>query len=331
VKAGLERWLLARWYGGREPGWFLCVLSWLYRGLLALHAFWMGRLARKAGKLPVPVIVIGNFTAGGTGKTPLVIALATHFVTCGRRPGVVSRGHGRVGIAPVRVNAETPADDCGDEPLLIHRLAGVPVQVDTDRMRAAKALVEAGCDLILADDGLQHRRLARDIEIEVRDGVRGLGNGRLLPAGPLREPPRQVDFLVVNGGKAADTPGAWPMTLPLGEAQSLDGRQTRPLSGFVGGRLHAVAGIGHPARFFDALRAAGLDAIEHPFPDHHAYARGDFRGMEGTILMTAKDAVKCAGLGLRDAWQVPVEACLPPEFHAALDARLAVLAHSGSP
>lgn len=323
MKAALERWLLARWYGARAPGFPLRILAALYGALVALRAVAYARGWLSAVKLPVPVIVIGNFTAGGTGKTPLVIALATHFAGQGFKPGIVSRGHGRSRRGSVRVTVDTPASECGDEPLLVARRTGLPVQVDTDRVRAGMALVDAGCNLILADDGLQHRRLARDIEIEVRDGERGLGNGQLLPAGPLRERPRPLDFRVINGGNA-DTDGEL-MQLVLSEARQLDGSASRALAEFRGRPVHAVAGIGHPARFFNALREQGLDVVEHAFSDHHPFHREDFRALDGPVLMTEKDAVKCLGLGLRDAWYVPVEARLSPDFHARLDARIAAL------
>jgi len=323
VKAALERWLLARWYEGRAPGLLLRGMATIHGALGALRASLYTRGILSTHSLPVPVIVVGNFTAGGTGKTPLVMALVQHLVEKGWKPGVVSRGHGRAGNSPLRVQIDTPASACGDEPLLIARRSGVPVQVDADRVRAAKMLVAEGCSLIIADDGLQHLRLARDIEIEVRDGGRGLGNGLLLPAGPLRERPRSVDFRVVNGG-SAPTSGEL-MQLSVGDARSLAGDVRRGLASFSGQPAHAVAGIGNPARFFDVLRQAGIEVIEHAFPDHHGFCREDFAAFEGPVLMTEKDAVKCAGFGLANAWFVPVTASLPADFYARLDARLAAL------
>ncbi len=323
MKAALERWLLARWYGARTPGFVLRGLAAFNGAVVALRSAAYARGWLASEKLPVPVIVIGNFTAGGTGKTPLVIALAAHFVGKGFKPGVVSRGHGRRSRGPVRVTADMPASECGDEPLLVARRTGVPVQVDSDRVRAAKALIDAGCNLIIADDGLQHRRLARDIEIEVRDGERGLGNGLLLPAGPLRERPRPLDFRVINGG--TDHSDGDRMQLVLSDARLLDGSESRALEEFRGQPVHVVAGIGHPARFFNALRVQGLDVIEHAFPDHHPFQVEDFRVLEGPVLMTEKDAVKCFSLGLRETWYVPVEALLSPSFYDRLDARIAAL------
>jgi tetraacyldisaccharide 4'-kinase len=320
VRQGLERWLARRWYGGEPPG----------VGLRALAGAW--RLARAARgaivpqRVGVPVLVVGNFTAGGTGKTPLVIAIARELSARGWHPGIVSRGYGRRSQGPVRVEVETPVEDAGDEPKLIRERTGLPVFVDRDRVAAARAAIAAGCDLVIADDGLQHRRLARDVEIEVLDGERGYGNGLLLPAGPLREAPRATDFRVLNVGEApgrAARPGDVPMRLRLREAASLaDDGTRRALSAFIGVPVHAVAGIGNPARFFASLRAAGLELHEHAFPDHHDFEPADFAGLSGTILMTEKDGVKCRALGLPDAWVVPAEAELPAEFLNALAARL---------
>jgi tetraacyldisaccharide 4'-kinase len=323
VTAALERWLLRRWYGGMAPGPGLRLLSLVYSGVLRLRGAIYRRGLRKVHRLRVPVVVVGNLVAGGSGKTPLTIALAKDLAARGWRPGIVSRGYGRQSMEPVRVTAAMDPETCGDEPLLIARQTGLPVFVDSDRVAAARRLVTEGCNLILADDGLQHRRLGRDIEIEVLDGERRHGNGRLLPAGPLREPAaRAVDFRVVNGGQAG--PGEWPMQLVLGAALPLEGGPEQPLAVFGGRKVHAVAGIGNPGRFFRALRELGLDIIEHAFPDHHAYVASDLCfEPEGVVLMTEKDAVKCVGLGLGEAYSVPVRALLPAPFLSLLQDRLA--------
>jgi tetraacyldisaccharide 4'-kinase len=325
VRAWLEAWLQRRWYGGVRPGWFLRALEAVYRRALA-H-----RRAREPAPvhLPVPVVVVGNFTAGGTGKTPLCIALAAHLQRSGFRPGIASRGYGRSARGPVRVDADTPPEACGDEPRLMFERTGLPVQVDADRVAAARALVAAGCDLVLADDGLQHRALARDLEIEVVDARRRYGNGRLLPAGPLREPPRPTSFRVATGATAAHG-NEWPMGALLGDALALDGSGRRALARFAGARVGAVAGIGDPQRFFASLAAAGLDVEARAFADHHRYVAGDFAGLPTPVLMTEKDAVKCRGLGLADAWAVPMHADLPIEFFHALDAKLEALGHVAS-
>ncbi len=251
MQAAIESWLLRRWYGDAAPGLGLRALAGIYRLLSS------ARPSGVAERLPVPVLVVGNFTAGGTGKTPLVIALAQYFSTRGFRPGIISRGHGRRSASPLRVTDSTPVESCGDEPRLMFERTRLPVLVDRDRVAAAQAAIAAGCDLVIADDGLQHRRLARDVEIEVVDGERGYGNGLLIPAGPLREAPRACDVRVVNGEATED--GSWSMHLRLRDAVSLgDAARTRPLSLFVSSPAHAVAGIGNPARFFNALRSAGL-------------------------------------------------------------------------
>jgi tetraacyldisaccharide 4'-kinase len=325
VKAALERWLLRRWYGGVAPGAVLRLLAWVYGRLLRLRAWLYRRGLFRVHRLRVPVVVVGNLVAGGSGKTPLIIAIARSMAAQGWAPGVVSRGYGRQSRELVLVSAHTPPELSGDEPLLIARQTGLPVAVCADRVEAARLLVARGCNLILADDGLQHTRLGRDVEIEVFDGVLRHGNGRLLPAGPLREPAhRKVDFQVVNGSAAE--PSQWPMTLELGLAKALDANDgaPRPLASFAGRQVHAVAGIGHPARFFAALRNAGLDLIEHPFPDHHAFSADELAFSPALpILMTEKDAVKCGALGLRGAWAVPAQARLPSGFFLQLQSRLA--------
>ena len=323
MKAGLERWLLRRWYGGVAPGPGLRLLSLLFGGVVALRGWLYRRGLLRTHRLRVPVIVVGNLVAGGSGKTPLTIALARGLVAQGWRPGIVSRGYGRQSQEPVRVSAGVPPERCGDEPLLIARHTGLPVFVDSDRVAAARRLVAEGCNLVIADDGLQHRRLGRDVEIEVLDGERRHGNGRLMPAGPLREPAgRRVDLRVVNGGRAGD--GEWPMRLLLGQAEPLEGGAARPLASFAGEPVHAVAGIGHPGRFFAALREQGLSPIEHPFPDHHAFSRDDLRfSPPHPVLMTEKDAVKCLEFPLAGAYAVPVRAELEAGFFSALHERLA--------
>ena len=320
MSARLEEWLQERWYGDEAPGLGLRALAGVYRvaGSLATR----GVVPVRVG---VPVVVVGNFTAGGAGKTPLVIALARWLWAAGRAPAVLSRGHGRRSEGPVRVQAQTVAEDCGDEPKLIFEATGVPVFVDSDRVAAAAAAIAAGGRVLLCDDGLQHRRLARDIEIEVVDGARGYGNGLLLPAGPLRERPRHCDFRVVNGPAAVGVAqaGDWSMRLAPRQAQSLDDpSRLRDLSDFRGTVLDAVVAIGNPSRFFAMLQAQGLRLRPHPFPDHHGFVAGDFAGMQGPILMTSKDAVKCRGFALSDAWEVGVDAELAPAFHDALARRL---------
>lgn len=307
--------LEAAWYGSAPAPWWTVPLSWFYGVLTALRralyrAGWL-----RSERLPVPVIVIGNISVGGTGKTPLTIALAETLRVRGYNPGVVSRGYGGTQREPMLLDAAPDPARFGDEPCLI-RASGVPVAVGRDRPAAAKLLIDAGCDVIIADDGLQHYALARDVEICVIDGVRRFGNGRLLPAGPLREPVsrlKHVQFRVCNGGAVmADD---IPMTLHGGMARALLDDHIKPLSDFAGQTVHAVAAIGHPVRFFASLREQGLDVIEHPFPDHHAFVAGDLAFGDGKpVLMTEKDAVKCRAFAQAHWWSAPVRAVLPPAF-----------------
>ena len=311
--SGLASWLERIWYGGAPPPRILRALASLYA--LALNR----RRPFNTERLPVPVLVIGNFSVGGTGKTPLIIALAGHLRDRGYRPGVVSRGYGRRRRQPHSVAPDSTPEQAGDEPLLIARRTGVPVRVDADRLAAARFLIAQGCDVIIADDGLQHRNLPRTCEIEVLDAGRRYGNGRLLPAGPLREPVRAVDLRVVNGA-AADVDGAYAMSMQPGLCRNLRDGRVRPLDGFRGQKVQAVAGIGNPERFFSSLRQSGLAVDTHVFPDHHAFRTDDLPG--GTVLLTEKDAVKCAPFAHADVWAVPVEARLSDAFFERLAALL---------
>ncbi len=318
-------WLERRWYGGTAvPAW-LAVLESLYRFAFALrrHAYARGWL--ESTRLDVPVVVVGNLTAGGTGKTPLVATLAQELSQRGWRPGIALRGYGGSAPGPLLVRANDDPERTGDEAIVLARATGAPVAIGRRRAQAGLLLVRAaGCDVVLCDDGLQHWALARDIEIVVVDGARRFGNGRLLPAGPLREPVSRlarVDFVVNNGG---DEPGEVPMRVEGSRALSLDSTgNTRPLDAWRGKVVHAVAGIGNPGRFFDLLAAHGLQVRPHPLPDHHHFTGAEFAfGDELPVFVTEKDAVKCARLAGPDTWVVPVEARLPAEFADRLHAQL---------
>jgi tetraacyldisaccharide 4'-kinase len=267
------------------------------------------------------VVVVGNITVGGTGKTPVTIALVEALQSAGLRPGVVSRGYGATaGVFPHRVGAGSTAAECGDEPLLIHRRTGCPCVVDPVRPAAVRYLLaQEPVDLVISDDGLQHYALGRDLEIALVDARVGLGNGFCLPAGPLREPPtrlRQVDYVLHRGGEDPATAFHYRHEILV----NLTSGATRPLSPQgLDGTVYAVAGIGRPQPFFDTLAAAGFRVIPRVFPDHHAYLPGDFAGLvDRPVIMTEKDAVKCAGIAGQNAWYLRISAELPSRLLEAV-------------
>lgn len=310
----LESRLNAIWYAGSPAPWILRMLARCYAWVYTL------RRPATASRLSVPVVVVGNFTVGGTGKTPLLIALVEYLKKAGYTPGVVSRGYGRSGSGPLSVVAESQALNAGDEPLLIARRCHIPVRVDINRRRAAEYLLTAGCNIIVSDDGLQHHRLPRLLEIEVVDSARGYGNGQLLPAGPLREWPRQVDLRVCNG-QIGDNETAFGMWLQAGLCRNLQTGELRELSEFRGQDVHAVAGIGNPERFFRLLLQFGIRIQAHAFSDHHRFLPEDLPA--GVLLMTEKDAVKLQVPGRDDLWAVTVDAQLSAAFYSQFSQLLA--------
>ncbi len=317
-----HRRLLATWYSEASPPAGLRVPESLYRGAVAARRSLYRRGFLKSGHPGRPVIVIGNLTVGGTGKTPLTMWLVERLTAEGLSPAVVSRGYGgRRQRRPRRVAGDTDPAEVGDEPALIARVTGAPVWVCTDRLEAAKAAVAAGADLVVCDDGLQHYALRRDLEIAVVDGARGFGNGHLLPAGPLREPPdrlAEVDVIVCNGGPRCPE-GSVRMTLEGSRAFRLSDGFARDLTGFSAEPVHAVAAIGNPERFFHMLEAAGLTIIRHPLRDHEPVPEAFLEdGHPGPVLMTAKDAVKSATRP-EHAWEVPVKARLEDDGRRLMD------------
>ncbi|SDH32657.1 tetraacyldisaccharide 4'-kinase [Propionivibrio dicarboxylicus] len=321
-RSGLAQRLPVLWYQRRPAAvlWPLLPLSWLFRALAALRRGLYRIGVLRAQRLAVPVIVVGNLTVGGSGKTPLVLWLVDALRARGLQPGIISRGYGGSGEGVRCVDPDAPAGDVGDEPLLLARRSRAPVFVGRDRVAAGAALLAAcpACDVIIADDGLQHYRLARDAEIVVFDG-RAAGNRLALPAGPLREPLarlRSVTAVVWNSAPAearfAVPVPAFSMRLESASFHALgDPSQRCTAEAFRGRRLFALAGIGDPSRFFAQLAALGLSVEPRAFPDHHAYTAEDLAfARDGVLLMTEKDAVKCAALCVPDAWVLPVTAHL---------------------
>ena len=315
----------------------LAPLEGLFALLAALRRQAFRRGWKTSERLAVPVVVIGNINVGGVGKTPLTLALLRDFAARGVKAGVISRGYGGEAATPTEVRPDSDPALVGDEPLLL-AASGAPVVVGRDRVAAGRHLLALHPDveLILSDDGLQHYRLARDLEIAVLDGKRGLGNGRLLPNGPLREPPSRletVDAAVVNGGDGVlALPAGLPrfeMTLRPSACHALDdASRTRDAAGFAGLNVVALAGIGHPERFFDTLAGQGI-AVDRrlSFPDHHAFVPGDIPADADAVIVTSKDAVKLAR-ALHDAaqrarlWVLPVQATLAPDLCEWILARL---------
>ena len=340
---GIEQRLRGLWYQQRLalalfP---LLPLSWLFRLIVWLrHGMYHCGVLRSY-RLPVPVIVIGNLTVGGSGKTPLVLWLVERLCERGWRPGIISRGYGGAALGVQAVALDSAASLVGDEPLLLARRSRVPVFVARDRVAAGQALLSTHpeCNVIISDDGLQHYRMQRSVEIAVFD-ARGAGNARLLPAGPLREPVNRLSAATVVVWNAVPQSQALKeATAQMAQAMlalpqftmllvgqrffSLSDAQLRCTADDLRGkRLYAMAGIGDPSRFFAQLAALGLEFEAHPFPDHHDYCAADLVfADDGLLLMTEKDAVKCAALTAREAWVLPVDAQIvaAPDGQSLLD------------
>ncbi|WP_421681990.1 tetraacyldisaccharide 4'-kinase [Stutzerimonas urumqiensis] len=322
--------LNAIWYEGRPIPSLLLPLERLYRVVVKRkrQAFLAGHTLSYRAR--VPVIVVGNLTVGGTGKTPVILWLANHCSQRGLRVGVVSRGYGaKPPSLPWLVRPDQSANEVGDEPLLIAQRARVPVVIDPDRARAVRRLEQEGVDLILSDDGLQHYRLARDLELVLVDAARGFGNRHCLPAGPLREPLQrleQVDAVLCNG-QAEDSAEGFGLTLAPAGLVSLADDSDGSLERFPAGQpVHAVAGIGNPERFFGTLEALDWRPIRHPFADHEAYHPEQLRFDDGLpVVMTEKDAVKCRSFAGPDWWYLKVDAVPSAGFVAWFDEQLARL------
>jgi len=310
--------------------WYLLPLMYLYQFLFTLRKTLYHFGFFPVHSAAVPVIVVGNITLGGTGKTPLVIELVTYLKDMGFRPGVVSRGYGgKAENYPQLVNGSSSAAETGDEPLLIFKKSAVPVVIDPNRSRAISLLAADGaCDVIISDDGLQHYAMHRDLEIAVIDGDRLLGNGYLLPVGPLRESAERltsVDMIICNQGRntqnnffeTKDLDPVYNMYFQTKNLEPLPNTSLKetPVPGY-GYRVHAVAGIGNPDRFFSSLESLGFEIIPHIFDDHHIFSENDLKFNDDfAIIMTEKDAIKCESLTNPKLWYLPVQAQLPPAFY----------------
>ncbi|MBS1269279.1 MAG: Tetraacyldisaccharide 4'-kinase [Gammaproteobacteria bacterium] len=288
----------------------LLPLSWMYMAIVRLRrSCYASGLCRVVG-FRRPVVVVGGIASGGSGKTPLAMHVTRLLVQQDLRPGIVSRGYGgSPSRAPLVVNRDTPAAECGDEAAMMARNLTVPIVVDANRPRGVNALISRlGCDVVVSDDGLQHYAMDRQVEIAVVGGGDRFGNGYCLPAGPLREPRsrlKAVDMVVSNGSPAR--PGEYSMNFRIDAFCRLNRDETRPGAEFRGRRVHAIAGIGNPIGFFSMVSDLGLDIDAHPFPDHYRYKSEDFSAMQDApIVMTEKDAVKCLDIPLDNAWYAPI-------------------------
>lgn len=315
MKQKLQRWFETLWYHNPTPCFGLVALSRVFQKITQIRRFLYQHGTFTSVKMPVPVIIVGNLTVGGTGKSPLVAYLADFLSQAGYKPGIISRGYGsKAQHWPQRVFADSDPAQVGDEAVMLANKTGCPVAVGSVRAKAvALLLAETDCNLIISDDGLQHYALQRDIEIIVVDGERRFGNGYCLPAGPLREPIARVcgvDFVVVNGAPLDSS--EFKMQVKADDAVNLKTGERRPLQHFCKMAVHAVAGIGNPQRFFDSLDGVGIAHTRNIFPDHYPYQPSDLQFDDGLpVLMTEKDAVKCRLFALQHYWYVPVNVELP--------------------
>ena len=305
------------WYGNHPLKWMLLPISWGYRLIVGVRRWYLQRFCQV--RYSVPLIVVGNLTVGGVGKTPLVIALAQQMQQKGLKVGIVSRGYGaKIKDYPYEIQLNDVAELVGDEPLMIARKTNCPVVISPVRTNAVDYLLEKHqVQIIISDDGLQHYRMGRTIEIAVIDGTRGLGNGLCLPAGPLRESEsrlKQVDFVIANGGVWGE---AYRMNLVPGEITKLSTQETVS-SNFIVGSIAAVAAIGNPQRFYSTLSQLGIEFTAYSYPDHYQFKSNDLNYEESSIIMTEKDAVKCFSFSSDKMYYLPVEAQLDDAFWQAL-------------
>ncbi|WP_439108025.1 tetraacyldisaccharide 4'-kinase [Congregibacter sp.] len=303
------------WYKPPKFLLLLLPLEWLFATVTALRRLAFRKHWLSSGHPGVPVIVVGNISVGGTGKTPVVIGITQALMEQGVRVAVVSRGYGGSAMGVVQVSADSDYREVGDESLLIAQSTSAIVSIGRDRLAAAKHAVELGAEVIVSDDGLQHYALERDVEIVTSDASTGFGNGHLLPVGPLREPRKRladVDFFLLRGGQ---DPHSGTDYRAKQFRRFSDGKTVAAQNPDFGPRVHAVAAIAQPQRFFDGLRSLGLEPVEHRFVDHRAFEGSDFEALgDLPIVMTAKDAVKCPTVLPDDAWILDMETEFPQGF-----------------
>ncbi len=324
----------AYWYSQNPVAWLLLPVTALYCLLVFVRCFFYRIGIFNSYKVSAPVIIVGNITVGGTGKTPLLVALCELLRSQGYKPGVVSRGYGGNFEGEHLLKDADTADMVGDEPCLIHARTDCPVVVGRNRVAAAQLLLEENeCDVVLSDDGLQHYRLQRDIELAVIDSKRRFGNGFCLPSGPLREPVarlNRVDLVIDHCSDADCATNDDHFSLKFSDAINLKTNESISIDGFKGASVHAVAGIGDPKRFFDQLRKSGLAVDENAFPDHHVFVSDDLSfADDADVLMTEKDAVKCQGFAADNLWYIPVSAELSKSFRQKLLSKLNHLLDAG--
>ncbi len=326
--------LVSAWYKKSPWLWILWPISLVFTLIAGLRR---KQQSAQAESCELPIVVIGNITIGGTGKTPLLIALCEHLIEQGMKPGIISRGYGaRTNSFPLYISKEITAKQAGDEPILIAEKTGCPVVIDPDRVQAYECLVENHqVDIVLSDDGLQHYKLPRRIEIAVIDGKRMFGNGLCFPAGPLREPVsrlKEVDFVVVNGGEGETANGlqnAHKMQIRSVAMTNLVSGEKRPTTGApfnMGNTVQAVAAIGNPERFFNSLEALPYRLQRFEYPDHYEFQPTDFDESKfdpnQPIVMTEKDAVKCRNFATGNMWSLQIKVDLPATFLELFDAAL---------
>lgn len=310
------------WYGRRPIALAFIPLSWLFALIIKVRKLMYTHGWKTSTRVSVPVIIVGNITVGGTGKTPLVIWLAQLLEKAGYKPGIISRGYGGIASSwPQQAREDSDSRVVGDEAKILARRAGCAVAVGPDRAKSAQALIDHhGCNVIVSDDGLQHYAIERDVEIAIVDGERRYGNNYLLPAGPLRESVerlKDVDLVVCNGLASS---GEYPLKVEGKVAVNvLNETKTKPLDEFKGQTVHAVAGLGNPSRFFSHLKKFAVSFEPHVFPDHYQYTQSDITfDDDKLVMMTEKDAVKCTQIATENCWYVPIRAQMTEKFGLAV-------------